>query len=528
MHWRADVAAVALLVGVPAAFVLLRWSSRYVFDRWLFGGRSLNHAPRHDPATGKWTFRNWGGNHTFTPADTVSPHSLGELLQMVDRYAIAGRKIKAVGGLHSWSACAVAEDVCVRMHRLDRVLGHDVVARTVTVEAGIALHTLYEELDRLGLAIASIPNVDTIQLGGAIANATHGTNFSRGTMSSYVRELQIVVFRTTSGEPSQGRAELVTLRLDDPDPIRRAWFEAAVASFGSVGVIYAITLQCEEAYACFVIEHSFPFSHIDGRIAEIARKHHSAFISVGTADGICRSRIQVPIPRDLVQVDSTCLLTEGDLRALKVLLWAASPTPTTWPRLRKALNRFFYSASLGRAGSLAVHQRRRRQGVLSWRDAELLSRVFAVTATAPWTNLEYAVPVQRADEAARKLLGLTQAHPVVSSFCMRPVGADTAGFLSPTKDRPTVFFDIAYHRALLRTGVYDEIEKVLLECEGRCSWSRLFRAPSSKVVAQYPHYPAFVRAKREMDPCNVFSNGFSDSILFVEAVGDGTSARRET
>jgi FAD/FMN-containing dehydrogenase len=400
------------------------------------------------------------------------------------------------------------------MHRLDRLLGHDDVAKTVTFEAGIALHALYEELDRLGLAIASIPNVDTIQLGGAIANATHGTNFSRGTMSSYVQQLQVVVFRSESRDPSQGKAELVTLRPDDPDPTRRAWFEAAVASFGSVGVIYAVTLQCEEAYACFAIEHSFPFSHIDGRIAEIARRHYSAFISIGSPSGICRSRIQVPIPRDLVQVDSTCLLTPGDLRALKVLLWAASPTPTTWPRLRKVLNRFFYKASIGRAGSLVFQQDRRRQGVMSWRDAELLSRIFAATATAPWTNLEYAVPVHRADEAARTLLELIRAYPAVTSFCLRPVGADTAGFLSPTKDRPTVFFDIAYHRALLHTGVYDEIEKVLLGCEGRCSWSRLFRAPASQVVAQYPQYPAFVRAKREMDPCNVFANAFSDSILF--------------
>ncbi|HEV3193474.1 MAG TPA: FAD-binding protein [Polyangiaceae bacterium] len=483
-------------------------------NRSLLEGKRLNHAPRLDPATGKWTFRNWGGNHSFTPDDTFSPQSLDELLQTVERYGIAGRKIKAVGGLHSWSACAVAEDVCVRMHRLDRLLGHDDVAKTVTFEAGIALHALYEELDRLGLAIASIPNVDTIQLGGAIANATHGTNFSRGTMSSYVQQLQVVVFQSESGDPSQGKAELVTLRRDDPDPTRRAWFEAAVASFGSLGVIYAVTLQCEEAYACFVIEHSFPFSHIDGRIAEIAQKHYSAFISIGTPGGMCRSRIQAPIPSELVEVDSTCLLTEGDLRVLKVLLWAASPTPTSWPRLRGVLNRFFYKAATGRVGSRALKQHRPRQGVMSWRDAELLSRVFAVTATAPWTNLEYAVPVHRADEAARMLLGLTRAYPAVSSFCMRPVGADTAGFLSPTKDRPTVFFDIAYHRALLHTGVYDEIEKVLLGCEGRCSWSRLFRAPASQVVAQYPQYPDFVRAKREMDPCNVFSNAFSDSILF--------------
>ncbi len=33
-------------------------------------------------------------------------------------------------------------------------------------------------------------------------------------------------------------------------------------------------------------------------------------------------------------------------------------------------------------------------------------------------------------------------------------------------------------------------------------------------MKQYPQYPEFLRAKREMDPCNVFSNRFSDAILF--------------
>jgi L-gulonolactone oxidase len=503
----------ALLVAIPAALALVLALARFVFDHWLFGGKPSNHAPQFDPATGKWIYRNWGGNQTFTPAEVVSPRSLDELLEAVDRHGRAGRKIKAVGGMHSWSACAVAEDVCISMEGLDRVLAHDEASQTITAEAGIQLKALYEEMDRRDLAIASIPNVDTIQLGGAIANATHGTNFSYGTMSSFVLQLQLVIFQAPEGDPSRGKAELVTLRREDRDPRRRAWFEAAVASFGSVGVTYSVTMQCEEPYACVVIEHSFRFERIDGRIADLAKKHYSVFFHVAS-NGDCRSRIQVPAPRDLIEADRECLLTKGDLRALKVLLWAASPTATSWLWLRKAVNRAVYGASTGVLGALLAKQRRRREGVMSWRNAELLSRIFAVAATAPWINLEYAVPAHRADEAARRLLALKKAYPVLTDFIMRPVGADTAGFLSPTKDRPTVFFDIGYHQGLIRTGVYTEIEKVLLASEGRCSWSRLFKAPAEEIIKQYPQYPDFVRAKREMDPCNVFSNAFSDSILF--------------
>ena len=87
---------------------------------------------------------------------------------------------------------------------------------------------------------------------------------------------------------------------------------------------------------------------------------------VATVTGICRVRIQVPVARDLVAVDTACLLTEGDLRILTVLLWAASPNATTWRGLRKAINRVVYKAFRGASESLQLHPRGKRQGVMSW------------------------------------------------------------------------------------------------------------------------------------------------------------------
>src|SRR5215472_4817936 len=70
MKFPAWLVAVA---AAPAVFLLLRRAAAFVFDRWLFGGLQLNHAPRFDSASGRWTFRNWGGNQSFTPADVAAP-----------------------------------------------------------------------------------------------------------------------------------------------------------------------------------------------------------------------------------------------------------------------------------------------------------------------------------------------------------------------------------------------------------------------------------------------------------------------
>src|SRR4051812_44059320 len=68
--WRTPI---ALIAAAPAALLLLADLFLFVFDRWMFGGRRFNHAPVQDPSGGRWTFRNWGGNQTFTPRDTVRP-----------------------------------------------------------------------------------------------------------------------------------------------------------------------------------------------------------------------------------------------------------------------------------------------------------------------------------------------------------------------------------------------------------------------------------------------------------------------
>ena len=56
----------------------------------------------------------------------------------------------------------------------------------VTVEAGITLHDLGEELAARGLALENQGDVDPQTLAGAISTATHGTGARFGNLSSQV------------------------------------------------------------------------------------------------------------------------------------------------------------------------------------------------------------------------------------------------------------------------------------------------------------------------------------------------------
>ncbi len=78
-----------------------------------------------------------------------------------------------------------------------RVLDHDAATGRVTVEAGIPLHRLSDELDARGLALENMGDIDRQSVAGATQTATHGTGLRFRNLSS-----QIVGLRLVTGDGS--------------------------------------------------------------------------------------------------------------------------------------------------------------------------------------------------------------------------------------------------------------------------------------------------------------------------------------
>ena len=110
-----------------------------------------------------------------------------------------------------------------------RVLG--VQGTDVTVEAGITLHGLGEELAARGLALENQGDVDSQTLAGAISTATHGTGGRFRNMSAQVVGMRIV----------DGAGEVV--EVDGGDELR-----SARVSLGALGVIASATVRCVPAF----------------------------------------------------------------------------------------------------------------------------------------------------------------------------------------------------------------------------------------------------------------------------------------
>jgi FAD/FMN-containing dehydrogenase len=473
--------------------------------------RSSFHAPEL-LSPGKWRLSNWARLHTFEPQAIYAPRSVDEVMAVVEMCGRTERTLKPAGALHSWSPCAVTSDVSVQMGCLDQVIATDTAARTVRVQAGMRLRDLYAHLDRAGLALPCLPNVDTIQVGGAIVNATHGTCVESGSTCSLVTELDVVMFVPGEGGRQDGTARLLTLRRHTADSHERHLFEAVVASFGSIGIVTAVTLQCVEPYHSYVHEIALPFEALEHRFEETARRYYSARFMWRPHSRLVFTKIQAPIRGPLVRARDRSIMTRFDDLVAAAGAFANERNPRRWKRTRRAVGGIFDSlATRYRQALVSGHN---KGALLTWYDAELESRLHAAFARRPFVNLEYAVPLDRFDEAVARLAPIYARHAShpMAFISFRPVGADDAGYLVASKGQAVVYVDITWVEELERTGLYAEVEQALIALGGRCSWARRIYSEPGAFLRNYPEHHRFIAAKQELDPLNLFANAFSDRI----------------
>ena len=254
----------------------------------------------------------------------------------------------------------------VDMSKMRGVLAVD--GNEVTVQAGITIRELGEELRRRGLAMENQGDVDPQTLAGAIATATHGTGGRFGNLSSQVAGIRLVT----------GTGDLVDV---DGDELR-----AARVSLGALGAIAAVTLRCVPAFTIHRIDAPRPLDDVLPRLDEVvdAHDHWEAFVMPYTRRALTLTSERTdrpPSPRGRVAAFAHDVVLEN------AVLGAFCRTGRAFPKLIPSLNRRL-AALMGGAEHL---------------DAS--NRVYANTRLVRFTEMEYAIPREHAAEALERVLG---------------------------------------------------------------------------------------------------------------------------
>jgi L-gulono-1,4-lactone dehydrogenase len=417
---------------------------------------------------------NWSRGQSCAPAEHVRPQSRAELSAAV----AGGRAVRVAGAGHSFSGGVPTDGTLLSLERLDRVLDADPATGLVRVEAGITLSALSAALDARGLAVPNLGDIDVQTLAGALATATHGTGLRHPILSAQVEAVELVL---AGGEER-------TLTRGDGDLLR-----AARVGLGTLGVVVAVTLRCVPAFALHGVDRPEPLEDVLADLHERAERHeHFEFWTFPHSD-LANTRTNTPTdaapapPRRVREWIGEVLVDNGAFEAVCRL-------GRRFPRAIPALNAF------------AARTATRRERV------DRSHRVFASPRLVRFTELEHALPRDRAVEAVRTVKAILERHPVSFPLELRFAAADDA-LLSPAFERDSAYLAVHAYVGMPWEAPFREVEAVLAGWGGRPHWGKRTFLGAAELAPRYPGWAAWQAARAELDPTGVFTNRWAERVL---------------
>ena len=427
---------------------------------------------------------NWAGNQQCAPASWSRPSSEDELVDVVKRAGADDRRVKVVGAGHSFTGIACTDGVLVDLADYGRVLRTDTASGRVTVQAGIPLHRLCDELDASGLALQNMGDIGYQSIAGATSTATHGTGAEFGGLATRIVGMRLI---TADGSVLECTPE------ENADVL-----DVARVGLGALGVVSTVTVEAVPAFRLHAIEEAMP---VDDVLADfegfMTSTDHVEFYWVPhTRWALTKrnTRTHEPArPRTRRQEVFDVLVAQNV--AFGVLCRVGRRFPRAIPRLAKLLP----SAS----------------SKVDYIDRS--DRVFTSPRHVRFYEMEYAIPAEAVPEALNRVRRLVDTIGVPISFPVevRVTAADDIP-LSTASGRRSGYIAVHVYRG---TQAYDQyftgVETIMDDYGGRPHWGKLHYQKAATLAPRYPRWDDFQAMRRRLDPDGRFANPYLDRVLGV-------------
>ncbi len=425
---------------------------------------------------------NWTGDQVCRPAQTVRPRDRAELQAAIATAAGAEQRVSVVGSGHSFTETALTDGVAIDLAALSGTIDADPSTGLVKVGAGTILADLNEEVDRLGLAMENLGDIDRQTIAGAISTGTHGTGARLRNISAQVEAIELV---TAAGEVRE-------LAGAEPGLLR-----AARVGVGALGAISAVTLRCVPAFTLRRVDARWPREEVLDSFEERAEANdHFELFTFPYADSALvleRNRVDgAPRPRGPLAARLNDVVLEN--WALEALSAAGKLFPAAIPRLSRLAARL---ASGGKT-------------------TDRSDRIFASERRVRFTEMEYGVPREHGPEAARRTIEWVRVnrYPVFFPIEMRVAAGDDA-LLSPSHERDTAYIAVHQYRGMEWRPYFEAVEEIMRDYGGRPHWGKRHFQTAATLAPLYPAWDRFQAARDELDPERVFSNEYAKRVLGI-------------
>lgn len=424
---------------------------------------------------------NWTGDQICTPARLERPSTVEEVAAAVRRAAKDDLKVRVVGAGHSFTPAVLTDGVMISLERMDRVLAVDADARTVRTQAGISLSALNGVLDRHGLALENMGDVDVQSIAGATATGTHGTGATLKNLSANILALELVTADGSVVEVSEA---------SDPD----AW-RAARVSIGALGIVTAVTLRVVPAFTLRGVDRPMSLSSVLDDLDRLIDGHeHFEFYMFPDSDR-CQTRIndrtdEAPRPRGRARSWAE------DIFLVNHVFGATRRVGRRFPSSIPAMNRL-----AARAWGPSTRVDRSH-------------RIFTSPRLVRFTEMEYAIPREHAPEAIIAVKEIADRRDFQVSFPIevRFVAGDDA-FLSPASARATCYIAVHMFRGMTWEPYFRAVESVMDTYKGRPHWGKRHLQTAATLAPRYPAWDRFLAVRERFDPGRRFTNDYVSSVL---------------
>ena len=433
---------------------------------------------RNSQQTTRWS--NWAGNQQTGTVLLSKPQTESELQQVVQSAQLSGRRVKAVGSGHSFTAIAVSEEVLVDLSDYDEIVAIDKINQTVTVQSGIQLSKLNQALYENSLAMQNLGDIAYQTIAGAISTSTHGTGAKFTGIANQVVALRIVLADSSIVECSAN--------------VNAQLFSCARVGLGALGLISTVTLKVVPAFNLAVIEEPMRVDDVLQNLdLHVDSNDHFEFFWVphtGWALTKRNNRNNLPI-EPMSKMSHWYSKTLMENYAFGAVCMLGKARPSLIPKLAKAL------PSSGRN---------------EYSDAS--HKVFASKRIIKFYEMEYAIPREACAEALNRVRRMVKDSGFFLNFPVevRFTAPDEIP-LSTASNRESAYIAVHIYKGMNYVPYFKEVESIMNSYQGRPHWGKLHFQSAATLASRYPQWDVFQAVRNQVDPQRMFSNQYLETVL---------------
>jgi len=433
---------------------------------------------RNSQQTTRWS--NWAGNQQTGTVLLSKPQTESELQQVVQSAQLSGRRVKAVGSGHSFTAIAVSEEVLVDLSDYDEIVAIDKINQTVTVQSGIQLSKLNQALYENSLAMQNLGDIAYQTIAGAISTSTHGTGAKFTGIANQVVALRIVLADSSIVECSAN--------------VNAQLFSCARVGLGALGLISTVTLKVVPAFNLAVIEEPMRVDDVLQNLdLHVDSNDHFEFFWVphtGWALTKRNNRNNLPI-EPMSKMSHWYSKTLMENYAFGAVCMLGKARPSLIPKLAKAL------PSSGRN---------------EYSDAS--HKVFASKRIIKFYEMEYAIPREACAEALNRVRRMVTDSGFFLNFPVevRFTAPDEIP-LSTASNRESAYIAVHIYKGMNYVPYFKEVESIMNSYQGRPHWGKLHFQSAATLASRYPQWDVFQAVRNQVDPQRMFSNQYLETVL---------------